>query len=177
MRISFLPGKERALQMIRASGRAIVRLPRTLFRRSAAGGDRGTDAGDFPRAVRSRARAALPRGDAAARRRRPRAGVLDPSRHRRRLDAGRLRAGSVRGLRDGAVRLPQSSRRGSDGLSNTLPPVPLKPTAHGAPPSARSGSRRSWSRERLFGNRSSRAIADSGAPSRGRTPPRARISA
>ena len=27
MRISFLPGKERALQMIRASGRAIVGLP------------------------------------------------------------------------------------------------------------------------------------------------------
>jgi hypothetical protein len=41
--------------------------------------------------------------------------------------------------------------------SRILCPLCAKPTANGPPPSARSGSRRSWSRERLFGSRSSRA--------------------
>ena len=93
-------------------------------------GDRRTGDGDFQRALRSRAGPALPRGSAPARGRRPRARLRDSSCHRRWLDAGRVRAGLVRGLHAGCEgRARRRSRRCRS------------PTPRGALPSAHSGSR------------------------------------
>ena len=74
MRISFLPGKERPLQMIRTTVAAVLGF-RELVRR---GDDLKLedDAGNLPAAVRSAARAAPPGGHDPARRERPCAGVF-----------------------------------------------------------------------------------------------------
>ena len=96
LRLSFLPGKERPLQMIRENARAEFSLSRLSRRRTRPEANRGTRGGNLPRAVRSGAGPALSRRCAAARGGRSRARLRDSSRHRRWLDAGRFRAGPFR---------------------------------------------------------------------------------
>ena len=113
MRTSFLPGKERALQMVRASEKTVL------------GYRELTSAEVQPEAIEEQMnetfqlpfdllQGPLAGGHVATGGQRSPPGILDPSCHCRRLVVRCLCAGFVYSLRHGFVRPPQSSRSGSD---------------------------------------------------------------